>query len=321
MAENRSLSSKKARKVSFDYILMLALPALLSVWFYGLNAVKILCVSVAASVLCDAVFSIIVKKKYTIDDFSALCTGIIIALMMPAGIPLYIVVIASAFAILTVKIPFGGGLDPPFVPAAAGFSFAAFCFRDEVFSYTVGREMMEHTALTAMLNSGKSMRPDSSTVIDILSGNIAGPIGTGCIILIIGCAVYLFVTRRSSLLATAGFLFACTVFALIFPRTNSPRIFNLALELSSGSLMFAAVFLVTDHATIPKRKINKALYGFFTGVVCMSMRKLNAFSEPVCFAVILGNAFSPLLELLSDRITIVLTSDSSKKGDSDNERI
>lgn len=312
-------SLKRARKVYFDYVMMLIIPSILSIWFYGLQAVKILCVSVGTAILCDIIFSIVIKQNYTIDDFSTFYTGIIIALMMPASVPLFIVAIASAFSVLVVKIPFGGALNTPFVPAAAGFSFAAFCFKDYVFAYTAGRETMDHTALTSLLISGNSLRPDTSSVIDMISGNIAGPIGTGCIIVIIGCAVYLFFNRRSSLLATAGFLSACIIFALIFPRTNSPLYFNLLIELSSGSLLFGAVFLVTDHATVPKRKINKVIYGFFTGVVCMSMRKLNAFPEPICFAVILGNAFSPLLELLSDRITVILTSDSRKKGAEVNE--
>ncbi|MBR6939292.1 MAG: RnfABCDGE type electron transport complex subunit D [Clostridia bacterium] len=292
----------KSQRIFGDYLLMLIFPCLMSIWYHGMKAVYVLLISAVTCVLCDFFASIIIYRQYFAADLSALCTGLMIALMLPADIPLYVPVLACSFAILVLKIPFGGGMRVPFVPAAAGFAFVAVCFRDPVFTYSTGRDYMITSSVGSVLQSGGAVRLNSINFLDLITGNVYGPMGCGCILIFIGCIVFLLIRRKSALLSTAGFLGACLVFSLVFSRTNGSRFVGAVLEFCSGSLMFASVFLITDYSTLPKHKPNKIVYGVFCGIICMVMRHLGAFEEPVCFAVLLANAFTPLLDILTGRV-------------------
>lgn len=281
-----------------DYLVMLAAPCFVAAWYYGSQFFSVAAVSVITALICDFGANAILGKTFHLRDFSNIFIGIAIALMLPAGIPLYVPATAAAFAVLAVKIPFGGALHAPFVPAAAGFAFISICFKELVFDYSVNSEekLFGADSLGNMLMRGKSVYISAANVFDIIAGNVAGPMGTGCGMLMLACCAYLFVRRRKALLATLGFVAACAVCAVVSPRVNASAITSVVLELSAGSLMFAGVFLLTDHATLPQRSVNRVIYGAVCGVICMAMRNTGVFEETVCFAVLLANGFRPVLD-------------------------
>ena len=106
MASETVKNTNRAGYVFGDYLLMLIAPCVLSVWYYGKAASVTILTCVLTSVICDIVASIIVRKQYFVADLSALCSGIMIALMMPAGVPVYVCIVACIFAVTVVKIPF-----------------------------------------------------------------------------------------------------------------------------------------------------------------------------------------------------------------------
>lgn len=277
---------------------MLIAPCIVSVMYYGSRAAAVIAVSVLSAVFCDFAASFILKKRFLLRDLSNVFIGAAIAVMMPAGVPLYVPAIASAAGVLTAKIPFGGSLRAPFVPAAAGFAIASVCFKEEVFTYTENTNDMLFGAksLASLLSEGSAVHLNIGNAFDIISGNIAGPMGTGCGMLMVVCCCFLFVRRRDALLATAGFIGACVVFAALFPRINTSAFTSIVLELSSGSLLFGAVFLITDHSTLPKGGATRVIYGAVCGIICMAMRAVGTYEETVCFAVLMANGFSPVLE-------------------------
>lgn len=293
----------KSSRLFGDYLIMLIAPAVLAFLYYGERALSVLAVSIGTAFFCDAVASIVLKKTFYLKDLSGIYAGAAIAMMMPAGVPLYIPAFASAFAVLAAKIPFGS-VKTPFSPAAAGFAFAALCFKEEIFSYTenTSTKLLGSVSVGKMLSSGNALHLDAANYLDLIGGNVAGPMGTGCTVLMLGCCAYLFVRRRRALLATAGFIAACAVFAAVMPRINAPALTSFALELSAGSLMFAAVFIVTDPSTLPKKSLNRVIYGAVCGIICMGMRYLGAYEEPVCFAVLFANGFRPVIDSLLKRI-------------------
>lgn len=303
VSESTVKSGNKAPGVYSDYLIMTAAPFALAVCCYGVNALFVTAVSVLTAVLCDAAASTLLKKRIKLRDMSTVFTGAAIAMMMPSGIPLYIPAIASAFAVLAAKIPFGGGNKAPFVPAAAGFAFACVCFREEVFSFAGGDKFLGSSSLGSLLMQGSSVHLNSGNTFDLICGNVAGPMGTGCIILMLACCVFLFVRRRNALWATIGFVAVCAVFAFVFPRSASSRLTSVLLELSSGSLMFAAVFLITDPASMPGNDLSRFLFGAAGGLICMTMRKLGAYEEPVCFAVLLANGISPIIDSAAAKLS------------------
>ena len=291
-------SPVKASRLFGDYLIMLIAPCVLSLWYYGGRALWVILLSVVSAVLTDGIVSAVLGKPFNIKDLSNIFIGAAIAVMMPAGVPFYVPVSAAVFAVAAVKVPFGGATRAPFVPAAAGFAFASVCFKEQVFDFAYNAEgkLLGEVSLASMLSQGNSVHLKTSTVFDIITGNVAGPMGTGCGILMLVCCTYLFVRRRKALLATAGFIGACALFALFAPRANASALTSLVLELSSGSLLFAAVFLVTDHATLPKNNVNRVIYGAVCGFFCMFMRSVGTYEETVCFAVLLANGLRPVLD-------------------------
>lgn len=288
----------KVSQVFGDYLIMLAAPCVTAVWYYGTSALKVLAISIASAVLTDGLACLILKKPFKIKDMSNIFIGGAIAMMMPAQVELYVPAFAAFFAVAAVKVPFGGSLRAPFVPAAAGFAFASVCFKEQVFDFASGSadRFLSGRSLASLLAGGNSVHLNASNMFDILTGNVAGPMGTGCGILMLGCCAYLFVKRRKALLATAGFVGACAIAAMLFPRINASPFASLFLELSAGSLMFAAVFLVTDSASLPQNGVNRVIYGALCGVFCMVMRHVGTYEETVCFAVLLANGARPVLD-------------------------
>ncbi len=288
----------KASQIFGDYLVMLLAPCIVSFMYYGSRALAVIVSGVLGAVICDVAASFIFGKSFLLRDTSNVFIGAAIAVMMPANVPLYVPAIAAAAGVLTAKIPFGSSLKAPFVPAAAGFAIASVCFKEQVFTYAqnTGDKLFGAKSLASLLSEGSAVHINIGNIFDILTGNISGPMGTGCGILMIVCGCYLFVRRRSALLATAGFIAACTVFAAIFPRINSSAITSIVLELSAGSLLFGSVFLVTDVSTLPKGGAIKVIYGAVCGILCMIMRRVGTYEETVCFAVLMANGVSPVIE-------------------------
>lgn len=294
-AKNNSITPNR---IYGDYLIMLIAPCVLAVWYYGFRSLAVIAVSIAAAVITEAVANLILEKRFYLKDIGGIFTGAAIALMMPAGIPLHIPAMAALFGIATAKVPFGTALKTPFVPAAAGFASASVCFKEQVFSYTVNTtdKLFGAESLGSLLMKGVSVRINSSNIFDIIGGNVSGPMGTGCALVMLGSAVFLLIRRPKALLATAGFLAAVAFSVVAFPRLYSSYATNLVLELSSGSLLFGAVFLLTDYATLPPKNLNKFIYGAICGIICMVMRFLGSYQETVCFAILLTNGFRPLFD-------------------------
>lgn len=288
----------KASQIFGDYLVMILAPCIVSFMYYGSRVLAVIVSGILGAVICDMAASFIFGKSFLLRDTSNIFIGAAVAVMMPASVPLYVPAIAAAAGVLTAKIPFGGSLKTPFVPAAAGFAVASVCFKEQVFTYAQNTEdrLFGAKSLASLLSEGSAVHINIGNIFDILTGNISGPMGTGCGILMVVCGCYLFVRRRSALFATAGFIAACAVFAALFPRINSNVITSIVLELSAGSLLFASVFLITDVSTLPKGDAIKAVYGAVCGILCMIMRRIGTYEETVCFAVLMANGVSPVIE-------------------------
>lgn len=305
----------KNLQVFSDYIIMLVAPLVISVWYYGMRAVRVTACAVAGAFLSDIVTTLLLKKKYNIKDLSAAYIGAAIAAMMPAGIPLYIPAIAGAFGVLAVKMPFGGALRAPFSPVAAGFAFACVCFKEQIFDYSYGSadKLLGSASVGSLLARGNSVHLNSVNMFDIISGNVAGPMATGCGLVLVACCAYLLVRRRKALLTTAGFIASCAVIAAVFPRINASAVTSVVLELSSGSLIFAGVFLLTEPSSQIKSSKLRLIYGALCGIICMAMRRMGAYEEPVCFAVLLANGLKPVLQAVAGEKLTPTSKEGGKK--------
>ncbi len=307
MAEqNKKTLIEKNRSLFADCILMLIALCIPAVYYCGHRAVLVLLASVGTAVFCDLVGGLLFYNKILLRDLCAIFTGLAVGLMLPATVPYYVPALACAFAIFVVKIPFGGSLTSPVVPAAAGFAFVTVCFPSQVFSFptsgtTATGQFVSGTSLAGMLQKSSSMHLEPISVSDILTGSVSGPLGT-CAVVLLGCLVFLLIRRPRSFISTFGFMVACSVMALLFPRVNTGALASLILELCSGSLFFAAVFFITDPATCPRQPSRALFYGIYAGVLCMVSRYYGIYEESVCFAVIIANCSWPAISNAVDRI-------------------
>jgi len=313
-------AEKQTQKNFLNMLVMLTAPSAMAWFYYGPRSLLLIAVCVGSAAVCDFLGGLIIKsKKKSVYDFSAVFTGVVIALMLPASFSFSLAAAGSAFAIIVAKLPFGSAKSAPFVPAAAGFAFMCVCWPDKVFNYPAVSAQFDlfssslttavpGSSLAAMLQAGNSMRITPVNVLNILTGNFPGPMGTGCILILLAAAVYYLFTRPSVLLNSLGMIMSCGVMALLFPRIFIGKdvftglLSSVIFELCSGSLIFVTLFMLTDTATSPQKPLSRLLYGAFAGIICMSLRYFGIFEKEACFAVLLSNAAWPLVQDRLDKI-------------------
>lgn len=310
-------SVKETRALQLDMLAVLILPCVSAWYFYGAKALALVAVSVITAVICEIFGRKLLKQNSTVSDLSAIVTGIIIALVLPANAPLWLAAIGSSFAIIAAKLPFGRVETLPFSPAAAGIAFLTICFSDLVFDYpqisasNAALSGSSGSSLAYMLSQNMSVSLGSVKTIDIFTGNHPGPMGAGCIIVLFGSALYILIRRTKLFISVAGFTAGAALMALCLPRVNS-LFSSVVLELAAGYMIFASLFLITEQGTQPRLPLSKLLYGVFSGIICMLMRRFGAFEECACFGILVAQAAWPVIDRKLEELLL-------KKGGKKNE--
>ena len=291
------------RALMGDVIIALLPLYLMAFYFYGSRAVVLGLTSVITCILADVLCVRLRHRRPNPRDFSPIVTGMLIPLLLPASIPYHIIIIGGIFAIVFVKHPFGGTGENLFNPAAAAFALIAISWPDQAFLYppplsdiSVVR-LVEGPARTLMLGGLPVFN-----MLDMLTGNFAGPMGATNILVLITCLIYLIFRKTVSWQTPVCFLATATAYAYFFPRVATSGQNSVVLELFSGTLLFGAIFFLTDPVTSPKRGLAKYFYGIIAAVVTMLFRRFGGFEETVMFAILLMNAFAPTLDRISETI-------------------
>lgn len=245
--------------------------------------------------------------KGSVRNLSAVTTGLVIALLLPASCPLWLPALGSAFAVAVAEIPFGGTAKSPFVPAAAGWCFLSVCFSDAVFSFpavNVGHSpavfgtegFVPAQSLSQMLKLGKTISLNAFGADTLLTGRVPGAMGTTAVLVLAGVAAFILIKRPTRFIPCAGFIGVCAVMAFLFPRVPSGRISSVVCELCAGNLLFTALLIVNHPVTCPKKKLPSLLYGAFAGALCMVLSYFGKYSDNACFSVLIMNAVWPAAE-------------------------
>ncbi len=298
-----NIEEKQGQENALALFLMLS-GSLLMAWYnYGPRALLLTAVCIFTAVVSDFAGLLFVKsRKRKVYDFSSALTGLLIALMLPANFPLAMAAMGTIFAIVVGKLPFGGTKGELLTPAAAGLAFLSVSQPVALFDYP---KVLEHSglftadgngllpggeSLAAMLKIGDSMRLNSINILKLLTGAFPGPMGTGCIVVLLAGAVYLVFKKPAALLNSLGMLTSAALFAALFPRVLTGRLSSVIFELMAGALIFSAFFLITDETTSPTKGLHRFIYGAFTGFFTMLLRYFGVFQEGVWFAVLVSNA-------------------------------
>lgn len=291
--------------------------------YFGYRPALVVLISMAAAFVSELICLLVAHRPLrTVLDGTALVTGGIIGCVMSPTVPYWVPVVAAVFAIVVVKIPFGGLGCNMFNPAAAGVALVSFAFSDVMFRYpSLAQEapLLQNTNIVIESSLAKQLSTGAASVYpwqDILFGSFPGPIGGTAILVIITCFVYLLLRRLASPLVTLPYLLTCALWAALFPRGGSDIwYYNVMLELCAGYLLFAGVFMLNDPTTRPVNRYARVMYGIAAGILVMVLRQMGRFEEGTCFAILLVNSLSPVFERFGRDIdTLVHTLSEKRKA-------
>ena len=291
--------SKDTTEKIMRYVFIALMPAsIFGIYNFGINALIVIAVTVAASVLTEYLYEKAMHKPNTISDWSAAVTGLLLALNLPCPYGTENVIrmcllgiLGSVFAIIIVKQLFGG-LGQNFMNPALG----ARCFL--LISFTGRMTSVTYDGITgatplALLKAGESVN-----VLDMVIGRIPGTIGETSVIAIVIGAIFLIWMDVIDLRIPGTYIVTFAIFALLFGGHGFDLNYVCA-ELAGGGLMLGAFFMATDYVTSPITKKGQIVYGIILGCLTGLFRIFGGSAEGVSYAIIFSNLLVPLIERLT----------------------
>lgn len=309
MGEQLKISSSPhiRSKATTSNIMMWVVIALLPATAFGIynfrdtNAWLLVLVTVATAVFTEYIYEKLMHKKITIQDFSAVVTGLLLALNLPPTAPLWMGALGSIFAILIVKQLFGG-LGQNFMNPALGarcFLLISFTGRMTNFVYDGISGATPLAIIRSNVQSGNALLSGVNTM-DMLIGNIGGTIGETSVLAIMAGAMLLIGLGIIDLKIPGSYLAAFAIFIGICGGfVNGIGFFNsnyIVAELCGGGIMLGAWFMATDYVTAPITKTGQIVYGIVLGILTGIFRLFGGSAEGVSYAIIIGNLLVPLIE-------------------------
>ena len=293
---NVSASPHVRSRMSTSRIMFLVIISLLpatafGIYTFGFNAALLVAVCVAACVLTELLYELIIKHTVTISDLSAVVTGLLLALNLPPEATWWMGILGSVFAILVVKMLFGG-LGQNFMnPALGGRCFLIICFAARMTRFTYDG-ITAATPLDTLKNGG------AVNLMDMFIGRIPGTIGeVSTVALLIG-AVFLIAIGIIDFRIPCAYLVSFVLFMGLFAG-NGWDITYLAAQLCGGGLMLGAFFMATDYVTSPITKTGRIIFGVCCGLLTGLFRVFSSSAEGVSYAIIISNLLVPLIEKMT----------------------
>ena len=292
VSSNPHIRSKTTTSNIMLAVLIALLPAAgFGIYNFGLDALILRLVTVATTVLTEFLFEKICKKKITIGDYSAVVTGLLLALNLPSTAPWWIGVIGGVFAILVVKMLFGG-LGQNFMNPALG----ARCFL--LISFTSIMTNFECDAYTGATPLAALKAGGQVNILDMVVGRTAGTIGETSMIAIVAGACFLIMLGVIDLRVPGSYLVSFVVFLCLFGGHGVDPAF-ISAHLAGGGLMLGAFFMATDYVTRPITVKGQYVYGILLGLLTGLFRIFGPSAEGVSYAIIIGNLLVPLIEKMT----------------------
>ncbi len=272
--------------IMLDVILALLPAAVAGVIIFGLNALWVILTCVISCVLLEALFCLITKKDQTIKDCSAAVTGLLLALNLPANIPLWQCVVGSVFAIIVVKCIFGGLGQNLVNPAIASRVFMLVSFGTMTnAAFPVG---VDAVASATPLAKAASM----PNLLTLATGFYGGAIGETCSIALIVGGIYLMARRVITWHNPVAFM--GTVFVFSFLMEGYDPVMALSKVLCGG-VVIGAIFMATDYVTSPPTPWGKVIFGIGCGLITCLIRYFGSLPEGVSYAILFMNILSPYI--------------------------
>ena len=286
-------------------VLIALTPALVgSVFFFGFRALLVTLISAAACVFFEWLYCRLMKMHCKVYDLSAVVTGVLLSFVCPPTIPYWMIIVGDAFAIILVKMLFGGIGKNIVNPALAGRAFmfswpvamstwVRVGFRNAPGILSTADAVTAATPLAAMHQG--YIDPAAGSVLDMFLGNVGGCIGeTSALLLLVGF-VYLLARKVITARIPLAYIGTVAVLAFLFPMGND-RITWMAAQLFGGGLMLGAIFMATDYVTSPITKLGQVVYGIGCGILTIVIRYFGGYNEGVSYAILIMNCCVVLLD-------------------------
>lgn len=291
------------RQIMLDVIIAL-MPALaIAIYVFGLRALTVTLVSVCGSVFFEWLYQSLMKRPVTVDDLSAVVTGILLAYCLPVSAPMWMILIGDAFAIVVVKQLFGGigknFMNPALSARAFLMSFPVLmttwpAIRTKLPIFATPDVVSTATPLVALKNG---LMPDA-TITDLALGMVGGSLGEISALALIAGGLYLLSRKVITLHTPLAFIGTVALLSFLFPHGNGHVEFMLA-QLCSGGLMLGAIFMATDYSTSPVTKRGQVIFGVGCGLLTVFIRFFGNLPEGVSYSILIMNSTVFLIEKLT----------------------
>lgn len=290
---NVSTSPHVRNKISTSMIMFMVIVALLpatifGIFNFGYKAAILVAVCISGCVVTEFLYEKFMKKTITIGDLSAVVTGLLLALNLPSEAPWWMGLLGSVFAILIVKMLFGG-LGQNFMnPALAARCFLMICFTARMTTFTY--DGVTGATPLALVKSGNAVN-----LMDMFLGKIPGTIGETSTLLILIGGILLIITNVIDFRIPFTYLITFVLFIGLFSG-HGWDLGYIAAQLCGGGIMLGAFFMATDYVTSPITKKGRIIYGICLGVMTGIFRCNSSSAEGVSYAIIFCNLLVPLIE-------------------------
>lgn len=262
---------------------------------YGIRCILLIVITIASCVLSEFIFCKITKREITIGDLSAVVTGLILALNLPCTLPYWMAALGGVFAIVIVKMVFGG-LGQNFMNPALGarcflvLSFAGYMTKFYPTDVSKIDAMSSATPLTSIKATGTT----DTSLFEMFIGHHSGTIGETSILALLIGALILVIFKVIDLRIPLTYIISFAIFIMLFNKSTD--FIYLLQQLCGGGLIFGAFFMATDYTTSPMSKSGRIIYGICLGLLTAILRTFGASAEGVSFAIIICNLLVPIIE-------------------------
>ncbi len=274
-------------KIMLDVLIALLPTSVAGIIIFGARALAVIAACVIGAVLSEFIFNKIAKRETTIGDLSAAVTGLLLALNLPANIPIWQAVIGAAFAIIFVKCIFGGIGENFANPAITARVFMIIAFTSMTSAaFPVADTVSSATPLVVLGKGGYV------NLTDLILGTRGGAIGEACTVALLVGGVYLLIKRVITFHTPVAFIGTVFLFTFIVKGDiTSALCYTLA-----GGLFIGAFFMATDYATTPTSKWGKVIFGVGAGIITVLIRFWGVYPEGVSFAILFMNILTPYID-------------------------
>ena len=282
-------SGRSTRRIMLDVQIALLPATAAGAVIFGLRSLLVVAVTVAACVGFEALFNLAAKKPIPVGDLSAAVTGLLLALNLPANIPLWQCAVGALFAMVVVKGLFGGLGANPVNPAITARVFMLVAF---------GTMAKAAFPVDAVSSATPLASEEATSLMDLFLGNHGGAIGETCAAALLLGGIYLIVRRVITWHIPVAFI--GTVFLTSFLMESMDPMAGLAAVLSGG-LLIGAIFMATDYVTSPATPWGKIIFGLGAGLITFLIRYFGVYPEGVSFAILFMNIITPYISSWTKR--------------------